>query len=311
VRKITNDLDEYNSVSLRADSEVIAAVQIKLVSSLWVAPNGDPNSARQIASEVGSSEAISWTPDRRIIYRSSAFGSSNLWVIEPDGTGARQLTNDASAQESGLSVSSDGRHIVFTARRAGNFSIWRVDIDGGNLKQLTSGNDALYPRFSPDGQWVVYERRDIWSEAELWKVSIESGKEVRLVSGKKSLRPAVSPDGKLIAFFYVERQQEKSQWGIGVISIDGGPIIKRFDLAPAVTERILRWTPDGRSLAFVSSQGSVSNIWLQRLDGGLPKQFTNFKTDKIFTFDWSHDGKQIAFTRGVEASDVVLIRNFK
>ena len=168
VRKITNDLDEYNSVSLRTDSEVIAAVQIKVVSSLWVAPNGDPNSARQIASEVSSSESISWTPDRRIIiYRSSAFGSSNLWVIEPDETGARQLTTDASAHErglseasaheSGLSVSSDGRHIVFTARRAGNFSIWRVDIDGGNLKQLTSGNDALYPRFSPDGQWVVVE----------------------------------------------------------------------------------------------------------------------------------------------------------
>jgi hypothetical protein len=38
---------------------------------------------------------------------------------------------------------------------------------------------------------------------------------------------------------------------------------------------------------------------------------TNFTSDRIFWFDISRDGKQIALSRGTQTSDVVLISNFK
>jgi len=38
---------------------------------------------------------------------------------------------------------------------------------------------------------------------------------------------------------------------------------------------------------------------------------TDFKSDQIFSFEWSRDGKQLALTRGTESSDVVLIRDFR
>ena len=72
--------------------------------------------------------------------------------------------------------------------------------------------------------------------------------------------------------------------------------MKLFNLsqpANAVTAPV-RWLPDGSAFGYISTRGGVSNIWLQPVEGGEPKQLTDFKSDVIFSFDWSRDGKQIA-----------------
>jgi len=46
---------------------------------------------------------------------------------------------------------------------------------------------------------------------------------------------------------------------------------------------------------------------LQPLDGSPPKQLTAFKAERILAFNWSRDGRSLAFIRGIETSDVVLI----
>ena len=71
--------------------------------------------------------------------------------------------------------------------------------------------------------------------------------------------------------------------------------------------RHVRWSPDGQSIAFLNSSGGVSDIWLQPIDGSPPKQLTAFKAERILAFDWSRDGRSLAFVRSVETSDVVLI----
>jgi Tol biopolymer transport system component len=73
----------------------------------------------------------------------------------------------------------------------------------------------------------------------------------------------------------------------------------------------IKWLPDGKSVAYINNKAGVSNIWSQPIDGGSPKQLTNFTSDRVFWFDWSHDGKQLALARGNQTSDVVLISNFK
>jgi Tol biopolymer transport system component len=83
--------------------------------------------------------------------------------------------------------------------------------------------------------------------------------------------------------------------------------LKRFDFPPTLTWRFIRWSPDSQSIAFANNSGGLSDIWLQPLDGSPPKQLTAFKAEQIIVFDWSHDGRSLAFVRGVETSDVVLI----
>lgn len=64
----------------------------------------------------------------------------------------------------------------------------------------------------------------------------------------------------------------------------------------------------GQGLAYLDIAAEVSNIWVQPLDGGKPQQLSNFKSERIDSFDWSPDGRHIAFVRGAETSYVVLIQ---
>jgi Tol biopolymer transport system component len=120
--------------------------------------------------------------------------------------------------------------------------------------------------------------------------------------------PSISPDGKLIACNYLSGPDAK--WQIAIIPFEGRqPRFIEF-LDPSSSRRI-RWMPDGRALAYPVNRGGVFNLWAQPLDGGPPKQLTDFRDGQIFDFAWSRDGKQLALSRGLINSDVVLITDFK
>lgn len=54
-----------------------------------------------------------------------------------------------------------------------------------------------------------------------------------------------------------------------------------------------------------------NNLWLQPLDGGAPKQLTDFKQGGIWRREWTRDGKQVAIVRGESSYDVVTITDFR
>lgn len=307
VTRITNDLNDYYDLSLTADSSRLVALQDHSVSSIWVAPDADSGRAKQIASDTGWIDEMSWTPDGRIVYRSNAGGSAEIWIMNDDGSNPKQLTAGARVSR-GLTVSPDGHYIFFASDRAGRFNIWRVDLDGSNLKQLTGGDSDLYPHCTSDSQWVVYQRGEM--EQRLWKVPIDGGETVQLTE-TRARRPSVSADGQLIAYHYLDPDVERSRWRIGVVSSDGGQPLQRFDFPPTVAPggRFVHWSPDRQSIAYPNSPGGVSDIWLQPLDGSNPRRLTDFKAEQIIAFDWSRDGRSLAVVRNVETSDVVLIGN--
>ncbi len=120
--------------------------------------------------------------------------------------------------------------------------------------------------------------------------------------------PAVAPDGRRIAFQYLG--MGAAGVNIGQVPLEGGELTKiaaaPFRLAPT-----LRWTPDGSAIAYIDNRGGAGQIWAQPADGGPPRKLTDFKSDYIFWFDFSPDGKQLAVARGLTTSDVVLISNFR
>ena len=63
-------------------------------------------------------------------------------------------------------------------------------------------------------------------------------------------------------------------------------------------------------ITYVATKNGVSNIWGQPLDGSPVKQITNFKSDHIFRFAWSPDGKALVCERGFFVNDVVLLSDF-
>jgi Tol biopolymer transport system component len=139
-------------------------------------------------------------------------------------------------------------------------------------------------------------------------VSIDGGDALRLTDNTAEA-PVISPDGKQIAYFYLD-ERANGQRKVGIIPFEGGEPVKTFDL-PQTAGWIIRWATNGRALNYVDTRSGVSNIWSLPLDGGKPAQLTDFKADQIFFFDLSSDGKQLATSRGLVTTDVVLINDFK
>jgi Tol biopolymer transport system component len=275
------------------------------VVNLWLAPDGEASRARQITSGAEREDGwrgLAWTPDGKIVYRSLAGGHPNVWIIEADGAGNKQLSANA-VQNIDPAVSPDGRYVVW-ARRMGNLNIWRMEIDGSNPRQLGNSVGELTSQVSPDGKWVVYS--GVGNES-LWKIPIDGGDPVQ-VTDKPATLPVFSPNGKLIACNYLD--EASGQYKIAVIPFEGGPPTRLFDILGSY-QRPLQWTPDGGAVAFIRTSNRVSNLWAQPLAGGEPKQLTDFKDQRIFNFAWSRDGKQLALARGVVNSDVVLISGLK
>jgi Tol biopolymer transport system component/DNA-binding winged helix-turn-helix (wHTH) protein len=311
VSRVTNNLISHEGISVAAHSDQLVTARSDRVSRLWVAPNGDPNSARLIRSVNGDNYSevmgLCWTPDHRLVYGSHASGNADIWIIDADGGNQKQLTYDARREVDPV-ASSDGRYIVYTSEGSGTSYLWRMDIDGRNPRQLTHGKFDDLPSLSPDGRWVVYTSFDESGKLTLWKVSIDGGDPIQLTR-QVSLYPVVSPDGKLIACHY--RDEQTRRMVIAIIPFAGGNPVKEFKEMPLPDYGILRWTPDGRALTYILTKDGVSNIWLQPLDGGQPKQLTNFNEDQIFRLAWSRDGKYLAFDRGITIKDIILISDFR
>jgi hypothetical protein len=116
----------------------------------------------------------------------------------------------------------------------------------------------------------------------------------------------ISPDGKWVACVDESRKLE-------IIPFSGGKPVKRLEL-PAILDRVwarLRWTLDGQSVVYVVAAGGFDNLWAQPVAGGPRRALTHFTSHRIYHFAFSHDGKQIAISRGTPSSDVVLISNFR
>jgi len=196
VERITNDLNDYNSISLTADSKTLVTTQSQIFSNIWVLQGFDASGGKQITLGNGEGWGLSWTPDNRIVYDSRSSGNQGIWIVEDNGTNPRQIIGDENLNYQPC-VSPDGRFVVFVSDRSGSDNLWKVNIDGGAPKQLTRSSIDLNPVITPDGHWVIYS--SLTSESwNLWKVSIDGGDPVKLTDRHAHV-PAISPDGKLIA----------------------------------------------------------------------------------------------------------------
>jgi serine/threonine protein kinase len=307
-QRLTNDLNDYVGVSATAAGDALVTLQTNHLANVWVAPNNDATRAVQRAPASEIWNGISWTPDGNFIYCSKAGGKFDIWTMNANGTNQKQVSSGEGAKF-WPQMTPDGRFIVFVMNRGGNSNIWRMDADGSNLKQLTNGQDDSMAGVSPEGKWVIYETFENGLRT-VWKVSIEGGTPVQLTV-TASGASTVSPRDGAIAYVFVDTGANLLR-RVSVISPDGGPL-KTFALPPTAEQfPRMHFTPDGRALAFLDSRGGGSNLWAIALDGtGEAKPLTDFKTEKIFDFAWSADGKQLVVIRGSSTQDAVLITEEK
>ncbi len=207
-----------------------------------------------------------------------------------------------------LIASPSGRAIAWTFNERGVRNIFYAEAPAFVARKLTDtksddGQELTNLSFSNDGKWIVYVRggdhggsrpgdppnpnaEPVAPKMQVWSVPVAGGTAKALGDGDT---PAISPDSTRVAF-----TRERM---IFVAPIAGPGNEER--LAPFFTLRGNSespvWSPDGRTLAFVSNRGDHSFIGLYTL--GQPIRYIDPRTTHDEDPVWSMDGKKIAFTR--------------
>jgi len=302
-QKIINDLNSYQTISLTADSNSLATVQTETLGNLWIGSMNELANSSQITLGRHLANYPSWAPDEKVVYALNSGGNFDLYLLDPREGRPKQLTANSGNNNYPV-VSPDGRYVVFSSDRSGALCLWRIDIDGSNPKQLTN-QTSLDPSFAPDSRTIVYVAQSNWTTLSI--VSIDGG-EPRQLTRNMSKSPVFSPDGSRIACLYAEGPN--SPYLISIIPATGGPSLKAFPQPSGFTLPI-RWTADGKAILYGITRRGVTNLWMQPVDGGAPKQLTNFTSDRIHSFEVSRDGRQLVFSRGARSSDVVLFSGIR
>jgi Tol biopolymer transport system component len=83
--------------------------------------------------------------------------------LDVDGADVARLTDD-DAFNGAAAFSPDGRRVAFHAESGSGSKLMIVDVDGSNLRVLYEGGWNWYPRWSPDGRWIVFTAQKVDGE---------------------------------------------------------------------------------------------------------------------------------------------------
>jgi Tol biopolymer transport system component len=310
-RTITNDTNDYETLSLSADGKTLATVQQDAVQTLYFMPGAGFTGPTPPPAPIQSKHTA--------MFDFAANGDmyfadgGNLIRVSPDGARQTTLVSEPGASVIHPGSCGGGRYIVFIwANHNGNklFQTWRIDVDGTHLKQLTFGKIDIGGHCAPDGKWIYYESLDTY---QMLRVPLDGGP-VEEVPGTRGLFKipgvGVSPDEKLLTMF-VPPEVSKSRLGkLALIPLDAGPNsqVKFIDPDPRFVT-YPQFTRDGKAITYIIHDHGADNMWLQPLDGSPGHQVTNFPDDTVRFYAYSADGKNLAVMRTHTNSDVVLLHD--
>ncbi len=172
-----------------------------------------------------------FSPDgTQIAFTSDAGGGDNIWVMNTDGSDAKQITKESFRLLNNATWSADGNYLIarkhFTSQRSlGAGEMWMYHITGGSGTQLTKRKndqqDVNEPNASPDGKHLYYSE-DVYPGGffqynkdpnkqiyVIKRYNFETGKTETITGGPGgAARPEISRDGKKLAF--VKRVRTKT-----------------------------------------------------------------------------------------------------
>ncbi|HEX7285353.1 MAG TPA: protein kinase [Candidatus Angelobacter sp.] len=294
----TNDLTNYDAccLDITRDGDSLTVLQNTTLSDVWVA-KGDGADARQVTSGESLGLGLDWVGDRVVTSNMLA----QWFTMAADGSDRVPLAGEREPHVD-LSACRDGKHLVYTTFRRGALELWRSEPDGSNAMQLAPRASIGGGICLPDSKSVIFA-----TDEGMWRVPIDGGKPEKTELPLSQV--GFSQDGKLM--FHVSQRVEGGSMvaKIVVAPAAGGATLNEFPVPYGVQG--LRFTPDGLSLAYMIPRNRATNVWLQPLAGGAPKQITNFPSGDMFAFAWSKDGKQLAFSHGERKTDVVMMSGFR
>jgi DNA-binding winged helix-turn-helix (wHTH) protein/Tol biopolymer transport system component len=296
--RVTNDDFSYSQFSASADGKTLGGIRGYGLASIWTR-DGEGES-EQVA--VGSFFAIDWTADGHLVFSTTENTKEFVGIMDAAGKNRRLLTRGDDGIRQYPRVSGDGRHITFASDRTGSRQIWQMDLGGREQRQMTTDIVALGSGMVlADGQTVIY---DAYTKNVTWSLFRQNADGSTLtLNGIDTLDWSLSPDERLLALYFTDPQTKKKR--LVIREFETGREVKSFDIS---TVYLMRWTPDGKALAYVRHGEDIDEIVLLPLAGSPERIAASVRGEKIANFAWSADGSRLAIVRNKVQFEAVLIR---
>ena len=288
----------------------------QLVSDLIPSLKSDPTGETYIFT------GLQWSPDnKQLVFLSAKSGRPELWIINADGTGLKQITNDAITPlyKTGYAWSPNGKYILYkTHHLSGSLSntsssdlkLYDVESSSESVISSTSSTNPVLQEFANERasfnkfQWLDdnhillvfgpsatgFGGKNIIPQTEvqgIWSLSLDTMEPKRISEKPMDAVSSIylSPDKHLLVY----GTTNGSVWMVNLenqIQTDLKTII-----------RGAAWSPDSKYLAYTDD--SQNYLWVYSvLDGSKNKLFDKTGKDYLFLEDkmlWSPDSKSILY----------------
>lgn len=285
---INTDEGTWMNLDVSADGKEIV---FDLLGDIYSMPITG-GSAKLLSGGIAWDVQPRFSPNGKYIsYTSDKSGGDNIWIMNRDGSGKKQITKESFRLLNNATWMPNSEYLVarkhFTASRSlGAGEMWMYSINGGEGIQLTKRKndqqDAGEPNVSPDGKYVFfsedvspgpnfeYSKDPNGTIYAIRQLDLNSGKLSTLVNEQGgACRPQISPDGNLMAFvkrvrlksvLYVQNMKTGEEWPVYEdLSHDQQETWAIFGVYPNFA-----WMPDSKGLVFYA-KGKIRKTDLNNL----------------------------------------------
>lgn len=232
----------------------------------------------------------SWSPEGELAFSTQSCDECSS-EIHLDTSGSSEIPVEATVRHLFQpSWAPDGKRVAVVRLGHGLFA---VDVANRSAKRLTTGTSDEAPAWSPNGDWVVYERLVKNANYDLYAVHTETGAKRRLTKDPAAqTRAAWSPDGTRLAF---AEQQSNGRWAIVTMGFDGNG--RKRVTTSQISAQEPAWSPDGKRIAFIHQGLDRASVAVIDADGGgSVEQLTDPQELFAARPTWSPGGTSIAFS---------------
>jgi TolB protein len=274
-----------SSVAWSPDSQEVV---YSMGGSLWRQKITD-TSATQLTDGGGYDYQPDWSPDGKfIVFTTYQKDALELCLLDlTTGTTSQLTTGGAVNVEPRWSP--DGRKIVFVSTSYHKrFHIFVGDFRGGkleNVTRLTGESKSSLPRYyysaydmeispvwSRDGQEILFvsNRGHIHGTGGFWRMKAQPDTEAREIHYEETnwrARPDFSPDGSRLVYSSYLGRNWHQLWTIPANGGDAFPLTYGdYDITN------VRWSPDGKTLAYISNEEGNTSLGLLTIPGGAQRK---------------------------------------